>query len=45
VNLKWREDEQEIGRETGVKFEEGVRKTVEWYLGNKGWLEKKDTDE
>ena len=29
---------REIGWAARVKFEEGVRKTVEWYLENREWL-------
>ena len=30
----------ELGWEPSLQFEEGIEKTVAWYLENKGWLEK-----
>ena len=30
--------ERELGRRPKVDFEEGMRRTVEWYLGNRDWL-------
>jgi dTDP-glucose 4,6-dehydratase len=30
---------QELGWEPSLQFEEGIEKTVDWYLGNKEWLE------
>lgn len=33
--------EREIGWEAKVKFEEGIEKTVKWYLENMEWVEKK----
>jgi len=32
---------EETGRGTGIKFEEGMRKTVEWYLMGEDWLRDK----
>ena len=31
---------EELGWEPSLKFEEGIEKTVEWYLNNKEWLER-----
>lgn len=31
---------EELGLETSLQFEEGIEKTVAWYLENKEWLEK-----
>ncbi len=28
-----------LGWKPGIRFEEGLRDTVEWYLNNRGWLE------
>ncbi len=33
--------EREIGWKAKVKFEEGIEKTVKWYLDNLDWVEKK----
>ncbi len=33
--------EREIGWKAKVKFEEGIEKTVKWYLDNMDWVEKK----
>jgi dTDP-glucose 4,6-dehydratase len=33
--------EREIGWKAKVKFEEGIEKTVKWYLDNMNWVEKK----
>ena len=33
--------EREIGWKAKVKFEEGIEKTVKWYLDNMEWVEKK----
>ncbi|NPA53342.1 MAG: dTDP-glucose 4,6-dehydratase [Aquificae bacterium] len=33
--------EKEIGWKAKVKFEEGIEKTVKWYLDNLDWVEKK----
>lgn len=30
---------QELGWKPSVTFEEGLSKTIDWYLNNKGWLE------
>jgi dTDP-glucose 4,6-dehydratase len=30
---------QELGWEPSLQFEEGIEKTIDWYLGNKEWLE------
>lgn len=30
---------KELGWEPSLKFEEGLSKTIDWYLDNKGWLE------
>jgi len=30
--------ETELGWKPKVSFEEGLKKTVEWYLNNKSWL-------
>ncbi|MCT4559965.1 MAG: dTDP-glucose 4,6-dehydratase [Crocinitomicaceae bacterium] len=32
--------EKELGWKPSVTFEEGLSKTVDWYLNNQGWLEK-----
>ncbi len=32
--------EQELGWKQTVSFEQGLRKTVRWYLDNRGWVEK-----
>ena len=41
-DIRYRLDSSKIKRETGwqpkVNFEEGLEKTVEWYLFNKEWL-------
>ena len=29
----------ELGWEPSVTFEEGLEKTIDWYLGNDAWLE------
>ena len=29
----------ELGWEPSLQFEEGLEKTVDWYLANTGWLE------
>jgi dTDP-glucose 4,6-dehydratase len=29
----------ELGWEPGVRFEDGIRQTVQWYLNNPGWIE------
>ena len=31
--------QKELGWEPSLQFEEGIEKTVEWYLGNREWLE------
>ena len=31
--------EQELGWKTEVQFEEGIEKTVRWYLDNEEWLD------
>lgn len=31
--------QQELGWEPSLQFEEGIEKTVDWYLGNEAWLE------
>ena len=31
----------ELGWEPSLQFEEGLEKTVRWYLDNKHWIEKK----
>ena len=31
---------EELGWEPSLQFEEGIEKTVAWYLNNKEWLEK-----
>ncbi|HPH12107.1 MAG TPA: dTDP-glucose 4,6-dehydratase, partial [Thermotogota bacterium] len=37
-------DPEKITRELGwaptVSFEEGMERTIDWYLGNRDWLEK-----
>jgi dTDP-glucose 4,6-dehydratase len=30
---------RELGWEPSLQFEEGIEKTIDWYLGNKEWLE------
>ena len=30
---------KELGWEPSLRFEEGLSKTIDWYLDNKGWLE------
>ena len=30
---------EELGWEPSLQFEEGIRKTVEWYLSNQDWLD------
>ena len=30
---------EELGWDPGLQFEEGIRKTVEWYLSNQDWLD------
>ena len=30
---------KELGWKPSVTFEEGLSKTIDWYLNNKGWLE------
>lgn len=32
--------EKELGWTPGIGFEEGLRNTVAWYLGNQGWVER-----
>jgi dTDP-glucose 4,6-dehydratase len=34
-----RKIKQELGWEPAERFESGIRKTVEWYLGNQEWVE------
>jgi dTDP-glucose 4,6-dehydratase len=34
-----RKIKQELGWEPAERFESGIRKTVEWYLGNQDWVE------
>lgn len=31
--------QKDLGWEPSLQFEEGMRKTVDWYLNNEGWLE------
>lgn len=31
--------ERELGWKPSMQFEEGLRKTVQWYLGNRAWVE------
>jgi dTDP-glucose 4,6-dehydratase len=31
--------QQELGWEPSLQFEEGIEKTVQWYLENEAWLE------
>jgi dTDP-glucose 4,6-dehydratase len=31
--------QQELGWQPSLQFEEGIEKTVEWYLANTDWLE------
>ncbi len=42
-DLRYAIDASKINRELGwkpsVTFEQGLEKTVDWYLGNRGWLE------
>ena len=42
-DLRYAMDPAKIGRELGwrpaVSFEEGLRRTVEWYMDNRGWWE------
>lgn len=36
---------RELGWEPSLQFEEGIEKTVDWYLANQNWLEKVTTGE
>ena len=36
---------RELGWEPETKFEDGIRKTIRWYLGNRGWLEEIESGE
>ena len=31
--------QKELGWEPSLQFEEGIEKTVKWYLDNQGWLD------
>jgi dTDP-glucose 4,6-dehydratase len=35
--MNWSSSKQELGWEPRTSFEEGIEKTVEWYLNNKNW--------
>ena len=35
INLK-----DELGQEPSFQFEEGIEKTVKWYLKNKDWMDR-----
>jgi dTDP-glucose 4,6-dehydratase len=34
--------QKELGWEPSLQFEEGIRKTIDWYLENEDWLEQCD---
>jgi len=36
---------KELGWEPETKFEEGIKRTIDWYLENKEWMEKVITGE
>ena len=35
-----RKIKEELGWEPETKFEEGIKRTIDWYLENKEWMEK-----
>jgi len=32
--------EQKLGQKPKYSFEEGIKKTIQWYIGNQAWWEK-----
>jgi dTDP-glucose 4,6-dehydratase len=44
--VDWTKINKELGWEPSVSLEEGIQKTIDWYLENKNWWQKlKDTNE